>query len=1258
MATSWATVVASLGLEVDQKKTAKTIADAVGKAKAEAELTVDKTKTRKTVEDAVKGAKPEADVRVDERGVTKSVEDAVGSAKAEADVTVDEKGLASSIEDAASSAAPTTDVDVDTAGVAGQIEDAATDASPTSDVDVDTASVAGQIEDAASSANPSSDVDVDTAGVAGQIEQAATDANPTTDVDVDASQVAAAIETAAADAHPVVPVEAELDTEALADSIQGAVEDAMAGMPPITIPVDQVQTSKSVESSVRGADTASAGKEAGGKFASAFGGPLNVLKASVAGAVGAEALMGSQQLFSSMITQAGAANKSMKVLDEAIKTTGGAAGVTAKDIDAMAAAQGRATGVSATSIKQADALLLRFTNIKNAAGANNDVFNRTSQAALDLTAAMNKGVVDGDKLQGTMRLLGKAMEDPTKAAGTLRRYGVELTAQQQEQIKVFAKSGDTLSAQKVVLDAIGQSYGNTAENTASAGAKIGESVRQMTESIGKLLIPILSDLLKIVSTVLKILQPLIDAFTNSGTAASVLRGSVVGVTAAMAGYLAIAGTVKGVQAGIKTATDTAKSAVDAYHKAIDTGKKIIDTYGKTVKTAQGGIAAYQKTVASGGGVVKGFTAALHAMNLAFLTNPVFLVTAAIIALAAAFYLAYTRSETFRNIVNGAFRAVLSAAQAVFGWIKDNWPLLLGILTGPFGLAVALIIKNWDKVKAAGAAVFRAVSDAVTAIWRGMWQAIQQITQIYLAAVTTIIRVQLEIIQGVFRVGVSLFSGIWNAAWEIMVAVVKTFVEYIELILRTFIDIITQVIKAGMALLRGDWEGAWNALAEIPQLIFNNLTEFFRNVTQAWGQAFAEVGAVIADTWSSVWGTIHDTAVGAWQLIYDNAIGPLIGAFKSLPDILGEVAGALSNVWSGVADFFVKSANAITGAWERLPEVFRKVGEGLHSAIKWIVNVPIAGLVKVFNSVGGPIHLPNIPVPHMAARGWRVNEGTTETADDVLVRVSRNETILSARTSREHAAELSAWRVPGYQAGGVPLPGFQFGGLGSLAGDLLGRVTDAAKAATRAAGNAIQGVINGVVWVAHKAVDAGQIAADLAAEKTESLWQGMKDIAEVATTPPGARAGSWVRAVSKEMVARLTQATGKTLGGIAGKAASVLNIFAGGGMITEPVAGIGLRTGQGYRLGEAGAELVVPARALAGGGTLPDLAALIGGQAGGTLPSKTDIQAWLNSQDRLADQLARIGMYLQQNPQQVANAIAQALNGVARLATAGAAWATR
>lgn len=48
--------------------------------------------------------------------------------------------------------------------------------------------------------------------------------------------------------------------------------------------------------------------------------------------------------------------------------------------------------------------------------------------------------------------------------------------------------------------------------------------------------------------------------------------------------------------------------------------------------------------------------------------------------------------------------ITGAATKVLNFIKAKWPLLLGILTGPFGLAVVAIAKNWDKIVSTAKAI--------------------------------------------------------------------------------------------------------------------------------------------------------------------------------------------------------------------------------------------------------------------------------------------------------------------------------------------------------------------------------------------------------------------------------------------------------------------------------------------------------------------------------------------------------------------------
>ena len=95
---------------------------------------------------------------------------------------------------------------------------------------------------------------------------------------------------------------------------------------------------------------------------------------------------------------------------------------------------------------------------------------------------------------------------------------------------------------------------------------------------------------------------------------------------------------------------------------------------------------------------KAWAAAQWLLNAALDANPIGIVVIAIVALVAAIVLAWQHSETFRDIVTGAFNAVLDVVQAVWGWIKTNWGLLLAIITGPIGLAVLAITRNWQAIK--------------------------------------------------------------------------------------------------------------------------------------------------------------------------------------------------------------------------------------------------------------------------------------------------------------------------------------------------------------------------------------------------------------------------------------------------------------------------------------------------------------------------------------------------------------------------------
>ena len=103
--------------------------------------------------------------------------------------------------------------------------------------------------------------------------------------------------------------------------------------------------------------------------------------------------------------------------------------------------------------------------------------------------------------------------------------------------------------------------------------------------------------------------------------------------------------------------------------------------------------------------------------------PILLIVAAVAALIIVIVLIVKHFDTLSGIAVATWDAIKSAAAAALKWIEGHWPLILGILTGPIGIAAALIITHWDQIKSAASRVFDAIKsgwNAMTTHWWTGW----------------------------------------------------------------------------------------------------------------------------------------------------------------------------------------------------------------------------------------------------------------------------------------------------------------------------------------------------------------------------------------------------------------------------------------------------------------------------------------------------------------------------------------------------------
>jgi phage-related protein len=104
--------------------------------------------------------------------------------------------------------------------------------------------------------------------------------------------------------------------------------------------------------------------------------------------------------------------------------------------------------------------------------------------------------------------------------------------------------------------------------------------------------------------------------------------------------------------------------------------------------------------------------AVLAVAVLYLISPILGVAVGVAALIA---IGLALAKHWRQI----WHDILAIIDGVWSWIRGHWPLLLGILTGPVGLAVYFIVSRWSTV----AGIFGRVMGAIRGIWNGVYGAL-------------------------------------------------------------------------------------------------------------------------------------------------------------------------------------------------------------------------------------------------------------------------------------------------------------------------------------------------------------------------------------------------------------------------------------------------------------------------------------------------------------------------------------------------------
>ena len=511
-----------------------------------------------------------------------------------------------------------------------------------------------------------------------------------------------------------------------------------------------------------------------------------------------------------------------------LKSTGGAAHVTAKHIDDLAHSLLEKSGVDDEVIQSGENVLLTFKNIRNEAGKGNDIFDQATKATLDLSTALGKD------MQSSAILVGKALNDPVKGMGALRRVGVSFTKGQEKAIKQMVKTGDTMGAQKAILKELHSEFGGSAD---AAGKTLPGQLNVLKQNFNNLAG-------EIVGTV----APAFAAITKFFTANPGLAKAVV------LGILALAGAMVALNVALAVT-------------AVITGP---------------------------------------------ITLTMVAIAAGIAAVIAVIILLYTHW------------------QDIFNWLKQNWPLVLGIVLGPFGAIAGAIITHSDEIIGAVKGIFNGVvnvvSGAGTAVIDGVKNAFGGVGSAIGGAFNSVFQSGFNVAKGMKQGLQAGLGGIGSMVWGI-----------VNNIGSAIWHAGSQIFNWGWGMGRKIWDGVtaglsgvagsvWNVISGIGGLVWHSLNSVFN-----WGWS---MGRKIWDGFINGLSGIGNAIINALKAPLNWIIGQWnnlkIGAFSiNLP-------GPLPTVHFGGIDLpnlpYLAQGGIVTGPTlamigEAGPEMVLPLGQG-------------------------------------------------------------------------------------------------------------------------------------------------------------------------------------------------------------------------------------------------------------------------------------------------------------------------------------------
>jgi TP901 family phage tail tape measure protein len=404
-------------------------------------------------------------------------------------------------------------------------------------------------------------------------------------------------------------------------------------------------------------------------------------------------------------------------------------------------------------------------------------------------------------------------------------------------------------------------------------------------------------------------------------------------------------------------------------------------------------------------LIGGFTMVAGALGitagaLATIIGIVSAVIVGIIALGAAFVIAYNKVDWFREFVNNAWNQIKAYFQTALTFIQGVVNTVMTAISSFISEKLSQIQAFWNEN---GAMIMQAtqnvwnviktiingVMTAINAIMKALWPVIKVLVISTWDAIKGAISAAIDVILGVIQFFSALFTGNWSALWDAIKRIVKGTAELIwNLISLVFVGKIMGTLKLFASGAKALITALWNGIKAIFTFTLNAIktvvVSYFNLIKSTITISMNGVKAVISSVWNTI-KTVFNTVIGTIKTVVSNGFTAMKNAIHNL---MNNIRSKIREIWNKVEQFFRNID---------LYEIGRNIIQGLINGITSMVGSLMSKALDIVNSVKNTIKNAlniNSPSRVMIEIGGFVGEGLALGMADTIPDIEKSSLKLS------------------------------------------------------------------------------------------------------------------------------------------------------------------------------------------------------------------------------------------------------------------------